>query len=296
MRRAAIRFDRDRYRRDRCDPPDDRHQRIRSERAGRVGRCRFIADSADVNDDHGHGTHVAGTAAAVGNNATGIVGVAYGARVMAVKGFDADGDATDSSLIDGILYAVENGADVINASWGGVGPDPPALRTAVEAAHDADVVFVASAGNAASEIEYSPFIRIAPRGRTYPAAFRQAIAVGASDQTDGPAWFSNYGVKLDVDAAGFDLQTGYGRANAAAALAVEAPLVAQISAPMNHGVFSGDSIELTGTASGPGFLSYTLEYATAAAPEDWGRRGGSGRGRRGRRVARVGADRLCRRR
>src|SRR5206468_2231300 len=144
----------------------------------------FVANDADVDDDHGHGTHVAGTAAAVGQNGVGIVGVAFEARVMAVKGLGADGNGSDSALADGIGYAVENGARVINASWGAESPTSPVLEDALDVAQAAGVVFVAAAGNSGSEVDYTPFTRIDPQQRFFPAAFRQAIAVGAVDHAD----------------------------------------------------------------------------------------------------------------
>jgi subtilisin family serine protease len=72
----------------------------------------------DPADDHGHGTHVAGTVAAAGNNGIGVVGVAWEARVMAVKAFSAGGSGTLTNGAEALLYAIDNGADVINARWG----------------------------------------------------------------------------------------------------------------------------------------------------------------------------------
>src|SRR5712691_6534289 len=79
------------------------------------------APDADPGDGHGHGTHVAGTIAAEGNNGVGVIGVAWKARVMAVKGLDNGGSGLYSQLASAIVYAADNGADVINASWGGTG-------------------------------------------------------------------------------------------------------------------------------------------------------------------------------
>jgi subtilisin family serine protease len=162
----------------------------------------FVGDDANFADDHGHGTHVAGTVAAVGQNGLGVVGVAFEARVMAVKGLSGSGSGSDSDLADGIVYAVENGARVINASWGGNGEAPPVLQDALDVADAAGVVFVAAAGNSNAEVDYTPFVRVDPPRRFYPAAFRKAITVGATDHLDAKAYFSNYGVKIDVVAPG----------------------------------------------------------------------------------------------
>src|SRR5262245_21112061 len=81
----------------------------------------FSDGDATPHDLYGHGAHVAGTVAAVGNNSLGVIGMAWGARVMGVRGFDANGFATNSDLAAGVVYAAENGADVISNSWGGFG-------------------------------------------------------------------------------------------------------------------------------------------------------------------------------
>ena len=74
-------------------------------------------------DHHGHGTHVAGTIAAVGNNGMGVIGVAYNAKIIALRGLDKSGSGVDTTLAPAIIYTAKNGADVINASWGGLGTD-----------------------------------------------------------------------------------------------------------------------------------------------------------------------------
>jgi hypothetical protein len=151
----------------------------------------------DPSDGHGHGTHVAGTVAARGEG--GVAGVAPRAKVMAVKGLDDDGSGLDSQLAAAIVYAADNGADVINASWSGRGTSEP-IREAVDYAARLGVVFVAAAGNAAEDA----------RG-FYPAALDPAIAVAASDASDAPAPFTNRGSRIDVAAPGVDILSARAR-------------------------------------------------------------------------------------
>ncbi|TFH22669.1 MAG: hypothetical protein E4H03_07910, partial [Myxococcales bacterium] len=147
-------------------------------------------DDDDPTDEFGHGTHVAGTVAAAGNNTTGVVGVAYDATLMTIKAFSAGGSAEFTHTATAILYATDNGADVINASWGASVPSS-LVSDAVEAAAAAGVVFVAAAGNSATDV--STF---------HPASHPRAISVSAFDSTDALAFFSNFGVGIDVAAPG----------------------------------------------------------------------------------------------
>jgi subtilisin family serine protease len=153
----------------------------------------FAYGIADPMDDFGHGTHVAGTIAAVGNNHLGVVGVAYGAKVMAVKALDSNGSGFDSNLSTAIHYATDRGADVINASWGGFGKSQT-VSDAIDYAGNLGVIFVAAAGNSSDDA-----------GRYWPAGDPQAITVAASDSNDALAYFSNFGSKIDVAAPGVDV-------------------------------------------------------------------------------------------
>jgi subtilisin family serine protease len=151
------------------------------------------APDADPADGHGHGTHVAGTVAAEGDNGVGVIGVAWRAHVMAVKGLDDGGSGLHSQLAASIAYAADNGADVINASWGGSGTTQT-LADAVQYAYSLGVVFVAAAGNSAVDA----------RG-FYPASYPSVITVAASDASDQLASFSNFGPRIDVAAPGVDV-------------------------------------------------------------------------------------------
>ena len=145
---------------------------------------------AGPTDGHGHGTHVAGTIAAVGNNGQGIVGVAWRCRVMALKGLSDDGVGSYDDLARAVVYATDNGARVINMSWGGEGQSQ-LLEDVLRYAHDRNVVLVAAAGNSNEDA----------LGST-PASIREVITVAASDQADHKASFSNWGTKIDVVAPG----------------------------------------------------------------------------------------------
>jgi subtilisin family serine protease len=146
---------------------------------------------ADVSDPLGHGTHVAGTIAAVGDNGIGVIGVAPRAQVMALKGLNAQGTGANADLAEALVYAAENGARVINASWSG--PPSETIRMAVEyVAGTFDAVVVASAGNGGVPLE---------RG-VFPANLPEALAVGATTHRDQRATFSNFGGPLDLTAPG----------------------------------------------------------------------------------------------
>jgi len=135
-----------------------------------------------------HGTHIAGVVGAVINNAIGIAGVAQ-VKLMAVKVMNDSGEGTDATVAEGIVYAVNNGADIITMS---LGVDSPTmvLSNAIGFARNNNVVCIAAAGNDGSY------------GISYPAAYPSVIAVGASDQLDHRASFSNYGPGLDIMAPG----------------------------------------------------------------------------------------------
>jgi predicted outer membrane repeat protein len=152
----------------------------------------FVYRTDDPQDDNGHGTHVAGIVAAAGNNGADISGVCWRARIMPLKILDSDGNGDAAAAAAAIYYAVANGADVINASWGG--PDSGrVLSDAIAYAERQGVVVVAAAGNDGTE---TPF---------YPAYYSTVIAVAATDRTDRRPSFSNYGSWVDVAAPGWDI-------------------------------------------------------------------------------------------
>lgn len=147
----------------------------------------------DTFDDNGHGSHVSGTAAAVGNNGIGIAGVAPRAQLMPLKGFPATGSARDSDLWRAVLYAIEHGARVVNGSWScsPFCPQNPLAAEVLAIAEAAGVVFVSSAGNASRDV-----IANAPENT------RAALTVGSIGFDDELSNFSNTGFGIDIVAPG----------------------------------------------------------------------------------------------
>ena len=155
----------------------------------------FVNMDGDPADDHGHGTHCAGTIAAVGDNSIGVVGVNWNSRVMAVKFLGSGGSGSTAGAINAIDYAVSMGANVLSNSWGG-GGFSQALLDAINDASNAGVLFVAAAGNASNNNDSYP---------TYPATYDapNVIAVAATDHNDNRASFSSYGATtVDLGAPG----------------------------------------------------------------------------------------------
>ena len=150
----------------------------------------------DPFDDRGHGTHVAGTIAAVADNGIGIVGVAPKARIMPLKGFPAEGSAEGSVLWRAVLYAAENGAHVINNSWScsPTCPENPLAEEVVALVEAMDVLIVTSAGNRLIDVVYNS-----------PEKLRQTITVGSTGFDDlRSESFSNFGFLVDLAAPGGD--------------------------------------------------------------------------------------------
>lgn len=156
-----------------------------------------LTGSCDPMDDQGHGTHVAGTIGAVGNNGIGVVGVNRTARIMALKFLDSNGYGSSADAIKCIDFAIKvknkfaatkaANVRVLNNSWGGDGFSQ-SLLDAIRRSHQAEMLFVAAAGNDWRDIDFTP---------TYPASYKEpnVITVAATNNQDQRAYFSNYGVK-----------------------------------------------------------------------------------------------------
>lgn len=151
----------------------------------------FVNNDNDPTDDEGHGSHVTGTIAQSTNNGVGVAGIAYDASIMPVKVLDRRGSGSYDDIADGIYWAADNGADIINMSLGG-SSSLTILEDAVNYAWNKGVVVVCAAGNDGVS---TPF---------YPAAYPNAISVSATTYLDTLASYSNYGSTIDISAPGGD--------------------------------------------------------------------------------------------
>ncbi|MFA5144173.1 MAG: S8 family serine peptidase, partial [Candidatus Omnitrophota bacterium] len=152
----------------------------------------FINNDNNPMDGRGHGTHCAGTIAAIGNNSIGVIGVAPEAKIMCIKGLGDDGSGSNIVLAEGIKYAADNGAKVLSNSWGGSGISQT-LTDVFNYAVSKGCVCIAAAGN--NNMDIAGF---------NPANIDNVIAVAASNQNDERCDFSNFGTKVDVSAPGGD--------------------------------------------------------------------------------------------
>ena len=160
------------------------------------GGASFVAGEPNaLQDGNGHGTHVAGTVAAL-NNSTGVLGVAYNADLYAVKVLSASGSGTLSGIAQGIEWSIANGMDVINMSLGG-SSGSTALQQACNNAYNRGIVVIAAAGNSGSSGTRNTI--------GYPARYSSVIAVGAVDSNNNRASFSSVGNELEVMAPGANI-------------------------------------------------------------------------------------------
>ena len=167
-----------------------------------------ITHTCDPMDDHNHGTHVAGTIGAAGNNGIGVSGINWTASLMGLKFLNSSGSGTIADAIDAIAFATQakavfsgtGGANirVLSNSWGG-GGFSQALLDEINAANDHDMLFVAAAGNNGMSNDILPF---------YPASYDapNVVTVAATTNTDARAYFSNYGAhSVHLGAPGVDI-------------------------------------------------------------------------------------------
>jgi subtilisin family serine protease len=162
----------------------------------------FVYDDNNPMDGHGHGTHVAGIIGAVGNNARGVTGICWDAKIMILRAFDASGSATVADTIEAMDYARQNGAKVINASYSDA-QFSQAEHDAIAQLNNAGILFIAAAGNETTNNDLTP---------SYPANYDlpNIIAVAATDSSDVLASYSNFGRStVDVAAPGNSVYSTY---------------------------------------------------------------------------------------
>jgi len=148
------------------------------------------ASGGDLTDIHGHGTHVAGCAAAAGNNGVGVSGMGWNLRIMPIRVSEAtNGGASMTNLLEGVQWAAENGAKVISTSYSGIGYEP--IETTGQYVRSLDASMLWAAGNSATNHS----------GWDFP----NVMVVGASNQSDQRASFSSYGRGVDLFAPGVSI-------------------------------------------------------------------------------------------
>ena len=166
----------------------------------------FVSGTSSADDDYGHGTHVAGIIAGVNNNG-GIIGVAPKANIMPIKVLDEDGNGSIYDLVEGLEWATEHQAQVINISLGSIS-NSATLKEAVDYAYNQGVLLVAAAGNCGDSSYYlnGCYYQDQP---LYPGAYDNVIAVAATDTNDNQSSFSNQGSYIEIAAPGSNIFSTY---------------------------------------------------------------------------------------
>ena len=192
----------------------------------------FVNNDAIAQDDNGHGSHVAGIAAASSNNGAGVAGASWGARIMPVKVLDASKNGSFANAASGIIWATDHGAHIINLSLGG-NSHSTIFQNAIDYAYSKGVTIVAASGN-----NGNGFV-------LYPARYPNVIAVGATDSVNNRASFSNYGAELDIVAPGVSIySTGISTYFTDSGTSMSAPYVAGLAAILRGIPSSGSPASL----------------------------------------------------
>ena len=169
----------------------------------------FVNDDGCPDDDHGHGTHVAGIAAAATDNAVGIAGLSWEARIMPLKVLDGSGRGTVEDAVEAMVHAVDHGARIVNLSAGSTSTGAGAiLQSAVDYVHDRGGIVVAAAGNC-GDSNYKANGCSYMNQPLYPASGEHTVAVASTTSTDARSGFSNQGGYVDVAAPGSYIYSTY---------------------------------------------------------------------------------------
>ncbi len=185
----------------------------------------FVENSPSPEDDNGHGTHVSGIIAAEQGNGFGIAGIYRQAKIVPIKAFDPSGEASTTSLVKSLDYAIGMNVRIINVSWGQYEQDP-LLEAAIKKVAEQNILIVAAAGNDGTNTDQKPHFPSA-----YP--FSEVLAVGALEKNGSPAGFSNFGAEsVDVFAPGSNIYSTYlnNQFASKSGTSMAAPVVAGIAA------------------------------------------------------------------
>jgi len=213
----------------------------------------YLDNTTNTADVRGHGTAVAGCAAALSNNAIGVAGVAWNNPVMPVVVLNSSGIAYYSNIAKGITYAADHGARVINISIAGSSMSST-LQNAVDYAWNKGVVVIAAAANKSTSTPY------------YPAACNNVVAVSATTSSDTLASFSNYGSWIDISAPGASIKTtlrggSYGTGNGTSFASPIAAGLAALILSVNPALTNAEVVAImTGNADDLGSPGFDISY------------------------------------
>lgn len=228
--------------------------------AGAVLQGVDLVDGGPGNvDPNGHGTHVAGIIAARASNGLGVAGGAPAVKILPVRVLAADGSGSSSTVSEGIIWAVDHGARVINLSLGGTVPSD-GMRQAIQYANSKKVVVLAAAGNAG--MQGSPTV--------YPAAFPEPIAIGAVSSNLQRAAFSNVGAYVDLAAPGDSILSTYGTSRTAYAYASGTSMATPYASAAAALVLAADS-SLTASEVRSRLESTARDLGPAGTDAEYGR-------------------------
>jgi len=218
----------------------------------------YVDNDATPLDTNGHGTHVAGTIGAVGNNTSYLTGVCWDVDIMAVRVLGTDGSGTTATIVQGVDYAVANNADVINMSLGGSAYDAT-FATSLTAAQAAGTLVVVAAGNDGTDNDSTA---------VYPCnyAHDNIVCVAAADQSFSLASFSNYGVSnVDVAAPGVNILSTWIGTSTSTSISLTAGWSTNLASTWtNATVSSYDALVNPATFNGT-----SVTYATSTDERIW---------------------------